>query len=112
MDIKLLTDKEIVADLGRQFDMLRRRKGIQDKEIIAAGGTNHDALDKFRNAKGNITIATLVKMMRGIGELDRLSALFSIPEYYSPTGMNTDVPKRRIRKKASPEVPFTWGDDQ
>ncbi len=112
MNIDLLTDKEIIAALGHQFDMLRRSKGIQDKEVIAAGGTNHDALDKFRNAKGNITIATLVKMMRGIGELDRLLALFSIPEDYSPTGTNTNVPKRRIRKKASPAVPFTWGDDQ
>ncbi|MFT5351862.1 MAG: hypothetical protein ACI9MF_002687 [Gammaproteobacteria bacterium] len=110
MSFELMTDKQIVEQLGKNFDLLRRYKTIQDKEVFARGGTNSSALNKFRGNKGNITVENLVKLLRGIGELDRLETLFSHPEQYSPTVGEAVTPSKRIRK--APSRDFKWKDEE
>ena len=112
MNFELMTNKEIVKDLGQSYDLLRRTKGIQDKELIARGGTTSDALNKFRSNRGNITVESLVKLLRGIGELHRLETLFSIPDIYSPIRGKSVVPSKRIRKPRRRDSVFKWGDEE
>ena len=105
-----MTDKQIVEQLGKDFDLLRRYKHIQDKELLAKGGANSSALNKFRGYKGNITVENLVKLLRGIGELERLEALLSVPDLYSPKRGAKVVPAKRIRTKANKN--FKWKDEE
>jgi hypothetical protein len=60
-----------------------------------------DALNKFRQNKGGITLLNFIKLMRGIGELDRIEALFADVE---------KVSRQRIRKPDKAKK-LKWGDE-
>jgi len=111
VDFELMTDRDIVIALGRQYDQLRRHKQLQDKEILATSGTSSSVLAKFRGGKGNITLETFVKLMRAVGELDKLESLLPIPEQYSPTQQKKVLPER-VRKPKNVKPTFKWGNDQ
>ncbi len=111
MNFEIMTDHEIVVALGRQYDLLRRHKQLQDKDILAASGTSSSVLAKFRSGKGNITLETFVKLMRAVGELDKLESLLVLHEQYSPTKQKTELPER-IHKPKNVRSKFKWGDDQ
>lgn len=111
MNFELMTDRDIVLALGRQYDQLRKHKQLQDKDILAASGTSSSVLAKFRGGKGNITLETFVKLMRAVGELDKLEPLLAIPEQYSPTQQKSVLPKR-VRKPKNVKSKFTWGNDK
>ena len=111
MDFELMTDRDIVITLGRQYDQLRRYKQLQDKDILATSGTSSSVLAKFRGGKGNITLETFVKLMRAVGELDKLESLLPIPEQYSPTQQKKVLPER-VRKPKNVKSTFKWGNDQ
>ena len=111
MSFEVMTDREVVIALGRQYDELRRHKQLQDKEILATSGTSSSILAKFRGGKGNITLETFVKLMRAVGELDKLESLLLVPEQYSPTQEKRVLPAR-IHKPKNVKSKFIWGNDQ
>lgn len=111
MGFEVMTDREVVIALGQRFDLLRRHKRLQDKEILAASGTSSSVLAKFRGGKGNITLETFVKLMRAAGELKQLESLLVIPEQYSPTQQKSILPER-VQKPKKVKPKFKWGDDQ
>lgn len=110
MPYSLMTDDEILADLSERFDLLRRRKEIRDQDLVKAGGTNGIAVTKFRGG-GNITLKTFVRLLRGLGELERLENLLDSSVPYTPSGAEPKIPERRVRKKTKPAKDFRWGDE-
>jgi len=117
MNFEMMTDKEVVIAMGQQYDVLRRRKQIQDKEVLASSGSSSSVLAKFRGGKGNITIETFVKFMRAIGELDKLESLMSVPDSYSPAEhrkylLKSNSPAKRIHKPKGKPHDFVWGDEK
>ncbi len=111
MSYKLKTDEEIMKDLASKLDLIRRMKEIKDEELVAKGGTNRVVLNKFRNGHGGISLKSFIRLLRGIGELDRLESLLKIPEQYSPAGKSRTIPKNRVRTKKNKNTDFIWGDD-
>ncbi|MCK5146233.1 transcriptional regulator, XRE family protein [bacterium] len=112
MAYTLMTDEEILHDLARKVDLLRRNKNIKDTELVAQGGTNRVVLNKFRKGQGGISLRTFIRILRGLGELDRLETCFRQPLQYSPTGKNNQVPVKRVRDKKNKPTKFVWGEDQ
>ncbi len=110
MPFSVLPDDEILRALAARFDAIRLQKGIKDQDLVARGGTNGVAMSKFR-AGENITLKTFVRLMRGLGELDRLEALLSAPAVWSPTGETPKPAGKRVREKKNAEKPFSWGDE-
>lgn len=110
MPYSLMTDDEILADLAERFDLLRRRKEIRDRDLVKAGGTNDIAATKFRGG-GNITLKTFVRLLRGLGELERLEKLLELAEPYAPSGEPPKITERRVRRKKKPAKDFRWGDE-
>ncbi|HNY21626.1 MAG TPA: hypothetical protein PKO22_05705 [Treponemataceae bacterium] len=106
-----MTDEEILLDLAHRFDTVRKKKEIKDTDLVSRGGANGIAMSKFRSGD-NITLKTFIRLVRGLGELDRLERLFSATEDWSPTGAGDETPRRRVRDKKKPEKPFTWGDEE
>ena len=104
----LMTDQAIIAQLGQQFDLLRRSKSIQDKTVIEDGGVHGSSLNNFRQGTGNPTLTTLIKILRGLGELERLEKLFAIPQHYSPTGKESQIPAKRVRTKVVKPHNIQW----
>jgi hypothetical protein len=98
--------------LANKIDLLRRHKSIKDTELVAQGGTNRVALSNFRNGRGGINLKTFVRLLRGLGELDRLETCFNVPQQYSPTGRRSQIPEKRVRNKKSEASKFIWGEDE
>ena len=111
MDFDMMTDHDVVVELGKKYDLLRRHKQLQDKEILSSSGTSSAVLAKFRSGKGNITLETFVKLMRAVGELQTLDKLLTVPNNYSPTADNFELPER-IHKPKQTKPKFSWGEDQ
>lgn len=111
MAYTLLTDDEIVHDLGKKLDMLRRTKEVPISELLEKSGTNHNTYDRFINAKSGISLKNFIRLLRGIGALDKLEILLDVSQSYSPLQEQT-TPKKRIRKKPVSNAAFTWGEDQ
>ena len=114
MKLDLMSDEQVLAELGRQFEALRQYKQLQDAEIQSQGGVSRDAISKLRNNRGSITVASLVKIMRGLGELERLEALFKVPVEYRPSKDtevqdNKPVKGKRIHKTKARKI--QWGDE-
>lgn len=112
MSYQLLTDDEILADLAARLDHVRRTKKLKDEELTSQGGTSRFVLQKFRSGSGGITLKSFVRLLRGLGELDRLEALLQVPERYSPTGKHQDIPAHRVRDTKRDEGGYVWGEDR
>lgn len=111
MSYKLLTDKEILEDIGKQLGITRSKKQIDTKSLIAKGGTNHETLSNFFNGNSDIRMTSFIRILRGLGELDKLEALFKNKEEYSPISSAKPL-KKRIHKKEKSNSDLVWGDDQ
>ena len=98
---RFLSDSEIYEALGQAFDQTRIANDIPDKTVLAQGNVSSDALNKFRQNKGGITLLNFIKLMRGIDELDKLEALFADVE---------KVQRQRVRKANKPKK-IQWGDE-
>ncbi len=112
MSYELKTDDEILQDLAKKLDLLRRFKEIKDTDLVSRGGTNRVVLNKFRSAQGGISLKTFIRLLRGLGELNRLETLLKLPDQFSPTGKNRPIPEKRVRSKKTKNTGFTWGDDE
>jgi hypothetical protein len=111
MSYDLKTDDEIAFDLAQKYDLLRRTKELKDAEVAGRGGTNTVVLNKFRQGSGGVSLKTFIRLIRGIGELDRLEALLAMPERYSPIGSQRSIPAKRVRGRKAPGGGFAWGDE-
>jgi len=92
-----MSDEQVLALLGEKFDKFRLSKGLRDQDVQSSGGVSKDALHKFKNQGGNITLVNFIKILRGTGELDALDTLFNVPVSLPKEGEEKSV--SRIRKK-------------
>jgi transcriptional regulator with XRE-family HTH domain len=109
------SDAQILAELAERVDYLRRSKGYTDQETAARGGLGVRTLVAFRTSHKDITLSTFVRLLRGLGELNRLEALLPpATPVFSPAEGGYVEPKRRIRKSArrAPVETFEWGDEK
>lgn len=112
MSYDLMTDEEILKDLAGKLDMLRRIKHIKDTELVSRGGSNRTVLKNFRGGKSGISMTSFIRLMRGLGELERLETLLELPESYSPGTKGRDIPPKRVRSAPQKSSSFKWGDEE
>jgi len=108
---QLLSDEQILVELGQRFDKKRIQKGFMDKDVIKQGGATSDALNKFRQSTGGITLLNFIRLLRGIDELGSLEKLLSVEQglFFSN---EKKVNRKRVRKSIKPKIDFTWGEDK
>ena len=108
----LMTDNDIIKDMAEQFEKLRIRKQIKEKDIEETSGISRRTLYNFRQGTTAITLKSFIRLLRGIGELDRLETLLTDSKEYSPlTGLEKELPKR-VRDKGGRDKDFKWGDEE
>lgn len=110
MSFTLVNDEEVLHRLAGQFDQLRRQKGLMDSEIAARGGTTVVTISNFRSG-ANINLTTLIRLLRGLGELDRLESLFQGSGHWHPDPKARPAPKKRVRRSQVRPDGFKWGDE-
>lgn len=106
-----VNDEEIIKDMAIRLDVLRRSKEIKDAEIAKRGGITMVTISKFRSGQ-NITLKTFIRLLRALGELDRLEALLPKETEWSPLGVKNSTPKHRVRSKRNKTGNFIWGDEK
>ena len=112
MKYNMLTDDDIIRDLAEQFEKLRIKKQIKDTELEEAGGISRRTLYNFRQGTTAITLKSFIRLLRGIGELERLETLLSDKKAYSPLGgAEKELPKR-VRDRGEKKRDFKWGDEE
>ncbi len=112
MRYELMTDQDIILDIAKKINILRRTKALMVKDVASKGGVSIPAIAKFESKANDIRISTFIKILRGIGELEQLENILSIDSSYSPVKEdNTPLPKR-IRRKEITEIDFTWEEDK
>ena len=111
--LNLLSDVQILAELGSRFDRYRLGERIPDKQIFAAGGVTRQALAHFKKGR-NISLLNFVKILRGAALLPALAQLIKPAEPFSPlefvNSSRLRFPKR-IRTRKSKKKKFKWGDE-
>lgn len=114
MSFEQLTDPQILAELARRVDYLRRSKQLTDQETATRAGLSRMTLSAFRNEHKDITLRSFIKLLRGVGELERLERLLPPAEpAYSPARQTAVEPPKRVRKKRGrrEHETFKWGDE-
>ncbi len=107
----LQSDEDIIKNLASRFDALRVSKALKDEELVEKSGVSSVTISKFRSGK-NVTIKTLIGLLRALGELDRLETVLPEGKEWSPLASRKSPPKKRVRSKKKPNSSFIWGDEQ
>lgn len=93
-DMKLLTDEEIAAVLGKRADRLRKKMKIKQTETNLAQTT----YSKFANT-GEISLVRFIKVLRALGRVDELEKLLrlTISDEIAALKNKVDGEKKRVR---------------
>jgi len=112
MSYSMMEDEAIIKNMADQFEKLRIRKHIKETDIEETSGISRRTLYNFRQGTTAITLKSFIRLLRGIGELDRLQTLLTDPKEYSPlAGMEKELPKR-VRDREIRNKNFKWGDEE
>ncbi len=107
-----MPDDAILSDLALKLDEARRRARLTDEELAQRGGTSRVAIVKLRSGAGGVSLKTFIRILRGLGRLDRLERLFAEEDAYRPSGAQEAIPRKRVRhSRKQPEHGFTWDED-
>lgn len=112
MNFSVMSDEEILVELGRRMDLRRREKEMGDKELVLKSGTNLSTIKRFRSNQGSISLNSFIRILRGLGKLDALSSLLESTQSFSPAKQIGKPLKKRIYKKRPKSTSFTWGDEE
>ncbi|MCK5157080.1 MAG: hypothetical protein KAQ69_11685 [Spirochaetales bacterium] len=112
MDYRSMTDGDIIKDLAKHFETLRIKKQLKEVEVEESSGVSRKTMYNFRQGVTAITLKNFIRLLRAIGELDRLQILFQESEKYSPLSNTKKNLPKRIRDKQRAEKNFTWGDEK
>lgn len=111
MGYSLMGDEDILRDLAEKLEAIRLSKRLKDTELEAAGGISRQLISDFRKGKRSISLKSFLRILRGLGELDRLEDLFADSKSFSPLKSSNQVQIKRVRDKENKTEDFQWGDE-
>ena len=112
MDYSICDDETIIKDLAEKIDLIRLQKRLKDEDVESAGGVSRQLISNFRNGKRSISLKSFIRLLRGIGELERLQNIFPETDSYSPIHPLPEKPVKRVRDRQDQGGKFKWGDEK
>ncbi len=109
----LLTDKAILAELGRRFAQSRLELQLTQEMLAEQAGVSKRTVERVE-AGATTQISSIIRILRVLGLLDRLETL--VPEA-GLRPMDLLKLKGKVRKRASgkrkptDEIPWKWGNE-
>lgn len=103
MSFSNISNEQIRKRMATSLEKKRLHKGIKSATLAEKGGHNVQTYSNFINKNSDIRISTLIDIFRGLGELDKLEALFEMRVPYSPLEKQS-VPMVRVSKSSSLKV--------
>jgi transcriptional regulator with XRE-family HTH domain len=77
MDWYGMSDKAIIRDIGKRLKQIRLNKNITQQKLSKKSGVHRTTISKIETGQ-QISLLTLIQVLRGLGELQRLENI--IPE--------------------------------
>ena len=75
-------------------------------------GISRKTIYNFKQGATGISLKNFIRLLRAMGEVDRLGLMFPESESYSPRdGGESELPKR-VRDRQKSEGKFQWGDER
>jgi transcriptional regulator with XRE-family HTH domain len=111
MNLQVMSDQDIVKELGLRLDAIRKHKNLRDIDVTELAGLGDKALSRFRRG-ANPSLETFMKLMRALDELDQLDGLLQLPSYSPVAALKQPAPRQRVRTKTPKNTqPIKWGDE-
>ena len=111
MDYNMMADEDIIRDLAEQLDRIRIEHHIKETEIEESAGISRKTFYNFKQGSTGTSLKNLIRILRAMGELERLKLLFPESGSYSPRVKNEAELPKRVRDKQKPKGDFRWGDE-
>ncbi len=113
MNFNLHTDKDVIRELGYRYEKIRLKNGLSDENVSKKGGATIAAIQRLKSGE-NINLVNFIKILRGLGEINRLDKLLVIEEDFSiRETIKKTTPKRVFKNKKSDVYnDFVWGEDK
>ena len=109
-----LTDGAVLAELARRVQRTRLDSQMTQADLASASGLARPTIERFE-ASGVAQLATLVRILRALGTLERLDVLLPETAVRPIEALETRGEGRkrasRPRKTAAPSQPWKWGDE-
>ncbi len=85
---------------------------MKESELEKAAGISRKTLYNFRKGATALGLRNFIRLLRALGEAERLQRLFPEADSYSPRGMSELEAPKRVRDRRPPEGGFEWGDQK
>ncbi|HEY3487820.1 MAG TPA: helix-turn-helix transcriptional regulator [Gammaproteobacteria bacterium] len=100
MDMKTLNNDAILAEMGERLRRLRLNANIGQEDLAKATGLSRKTIQNAESGH-NCSMDTLVRMLRGLGELEQLDNFMPAPGL-SPIQLARLHGKTRRRARGKP----------
>jgi transcriptional regulator with XRE-family HTH domain len=104
MNFAAMTDKAVLAELGRRVQEQRLNENLAQAEVARKAGISRRALQHLESGQG-CTLSLLIRVLRALGKLDQLDTFLPEPGL-SPIQLaklkgherrRAFVPRRRVK---------------
>lgn len=112
MDYNLMNDEDIIRSLAEQVEKLRISRHMKETEIESIAGISRKTFYNFRQGSTGTSLKNFIRLLRALGEVERLQWMFPEPEDYSPRGKKERELPKRVRDRQTPDSDFLWGDEK
>ncbi|MEZ5324724.1 MAG: helix-turn-helix domain-containing protein [Verrucomicrobiales bacterium] len=119
IDLQILTDTQIEAELGKRIRIRRVEMGLNQTELAEAAGIGRRTITSVENGAG-CKLGTFIALLRVLEALPELATILP-PQEVSPIALSTTRVKeerkypykpRGKHRNTSTRKPWRWGDEQ
>lgn len=112
MNFNLYTDKDVIKELGSRYEKIRLQNKLSDEDVSKKGGVTIAAIQRLKSGE-NINLVNFIKILRGLGKINRLDKLLVIEDDFSiKETIKKSTPKRVFKSKKNDDDNFVWGEDK
>ncbi|HSS33951.1 MAG TPA: helix-turn-helix domain-containing protein [Solirubrobacterales bacterium] len=108
-----ITDEAVLAELGKRIARTRLERNLSQASLAAEAGVSKTTLERLERG-GGIQLESFIRILRALGQLDRLDVVVSEPLPSPIERLETRGRQRqRAREKADGKDPggtWTWGE--
>lgn len=108
-----ITDEAVLAELGKRIARTRLERNVSQASLAAEAGVSKTTLERLERG-GGIQLESFIRILRALGQLDRLDVVVSEP---LPSPIERLETRGRQRRRAREEVDgkdragtWTWGE--
>lgn len=103
--------------IGESVKTRRLQRNISQIELSKLSGISLNSITRFETGKGNITLYSLINILKVLDMTDALESVFSAnsitPSLLAKAQRKSDVQQRVRRTKVKTEnIPWTWKEDK